>query len=131
MSSNVGSSHAGQRGDRSAGGGPWTWYAASSAWRAVCHNQRRLRRSSAAIDDCARQGLTWRRFCPELPRADPGYLQLVIILLVLLLVVWAVLAVIGLAFKGLIWLFVIGLILFIGTGIIGWLGRRSSSRRQQ
>jgi uncharacterized membrane protein YesL len=51
-----------------------------------------------------------------------------VVLVVLLLVVWAVLAVIGLAFKGLLWLFFIGLILFVGTSIISWV-RRSSRRR--
>jgi hypothetical protein len=52
-----------------------------------------------------------------------------IVLLVLLLVIWAVVAVIGLAFKGLFWLFVIGLILFLGTAIIGWVRRGAAAAR--
>ena len=45
-------------------------------------------------------------------------------LIVLLLVVWLVLAIVGLVVKGLFWLFVIGAILFIVTAIIGWIRRR-------
>ena len=37
---------------------------------------------------------------------------------------WAVLAVVGLAFKGLFWLFLVGLVLFVGTSIIGIATRR-------
>jgi hypothetical protein len=47
-----------------------------------------------------------------------------IALLVALLVIWAVLAVLGLAIKGLFWLFIIGLILFLVTGGFGWARRR-------
>jgi hypothetical protein len=46
-------------------------------------------------------------------------------LIVALLVIWAVLAVLGLVIKGLIWLFIVGLILFVVTGIFGWLRRRA------
>ena len=42
-----------------------------------------------------------------------------------LLVIWLVLAVLGLMVKGLFWLFVIGLILFLATGASGFLRRRS------
>jgi hypothetical protein len=45
-------------------------------------------------------------------------------LIVALLVVWLVLAVLGLVVKGLFWLFVIGVVLFLATGIFGWLRRR-------
>jgi hypothetical protein len=44
-------------------------------------------------------------------------------LIVALLAVWAILAVLGLAIKGLIRLFVVGLILFVVTGIFGRLCR--------
>ncbi|MFB9236063.1 hypothetical protein ACFFWC_10970 [Plantactinospora siamensis] len=47
-----------------------------------------------------------------------------IALIVALLVVWLVLAVVGLVVHGLFWLFVIGAILFVVTGIIGWVRRR-------
>jgi hypothetical protein len=40
-----------------------------------------------------------------------------------LLVIWAILAVLGLTIKGLFWLFVIGLLLFIVTGVVGWMRR--------
>jgi hypothetical protein len=44
--------------------------------------------------------------------------------LIMLLVIWLAIAVLGLAIKGLFWLFVIGLILFLVTGAAGWLRRR-------
>jgi hypothetical protein len=43
--------------------------------------------------------------------------------LITLLIIWAILAVLGLAVKGLFWLFIIGLILFVATGVIGWVRR--------
>ena len=43
----------------------------------------------------------------------------------MLLVVWLILAVLGLALKGLFWLFIIGLVLFIATGIVGFIRRRT------
>jgi hypothetical protein len=46
-------------------------------------------------------------------------------LLITLLIVWLVLAVLGLVVKGLFWLFVIGLILFVVTGVFGWMRRRT------
>ncbi|ASW57891.1 hypothetical protein CIK06_21385 [Plantactinospora sp. KBS50] len=47
-----------------------------------------------------------------------------IALIVALLVVWLVLVVVGLVIKGLFWLFVVGAILFVVTGIVGWFRRR-------
>lgn len=49
-------------------------------------------------------------------------------LLVLLLVVWLVLTVLGFTLHGLLWLAVVGIILFVATGALGWF-RRSSIRR--
>ena len=46
-------------------------------------------------------------------------------LIVTLLVIWLILAVLGLVLKGLFWLFVIGAILFVATGIMGWFRRRA------
>jgi uncharacterized RDD family membrane protein YckC len=46
-------------------------------------------------------------------------------LLITLLIVWLVLAVLGLVIKGLFWLFIIGLILFVVTGVFGWMRRRT------
>lgn len=45
-------------------------------------------------------------------------------LVLLLLVVWLVLAVLGLIIKGLLWLTVIGLVLFLVTSAWGWLKHR-------
>ena len=44
--------------------------------------------------------------------------------LVLLLVVWVVLIVVGAVVKGLFWLAVVGLLLFLGTAALGWVRRR-------
>lgn len=52
-----------------------------------------------------------------------------IVLLVLFLMAWAILAVVGLAFKGLFWLFIIGLILFLGTALVGMFTRRARRAR--
>jgi hypothetical protein len=46
-------------------------------------------------------------------------------LIVALLVIWLILVVLGLVIKGLFWLFVIGAILFVATGIMGWFRRRA------
>lgn len=39
--------------------------------------------------------------------------------LVILLVAWAVLSVVGFVFEGLLWLAVIGIVLFVGTIVFG------------
>ncbi|MGY1618658.1 hypothetical protein ACI797_18115 [Geodermatophilus sp. SYSU D00691] len=44
--------------------------------------------------------------------------------LALLLVVWVVLVVVGAVVKGLFWLAVVGLLLFLGTAALGWMRRR-------
>ncbi|MGO1770106.1 MAG: hypothetical protein ACTHZX_09140 [Microbacterium sp.] len=46
--------------------------------------------------------------------------------IIILLAIWAVVAVLGFAIKGLIWLAFIGIILFIATAIIGWIRGRAS-----
>jgi hypothetical protein len=46
-------------------------------------------------------------------------------LLVVLLVIWLVLAILGFVIKGLVWLAIIGIILFIATAIWGWIRRAS------
>ena len=48
--------------------------------------------------------------------------------LLLLLVVWIVVAVIGFVIKGLLWLAVIGIVLFLVTGVIGMLKSKASNR---
>jgi hypothetical protein len=45
-------------------------------------------------------------------------------LIVTLLVIWLILALLGIFIKGLFWLFVIGAILFVATGVLGWFRRR-------
>jgi hypothetical protein len=52
-------------------------------------------------------------------RDDGGMIRLIL----LLLVIWLVLAVIGFVIKGLLWLAVIGLALFVATSVWGWLKR--------
>lgn len=44
--------------------------------------------------------------------------------IVILLVAWAVLAIVGFVFEGLLWLAVIGIVLFIGTLVVGILRQR-------
>jgi hypothetical protein len=44
--------------------------------------------------------------------------------IVILLVLWAVLAVVGFVFEGLLWLAIIGIILFVGTLIVGVIRQR-------
>ncbi|WP_440708123.1 hypothetical protein [Herbiconiux sp. YIM B11900] len=44
-----------------------------------------------------------------------------------LLVIWIVLAVLGFAIKGLLWLAILALILFVATAIFGYI-RRSSKK---
>jgi hypothetical protein len=44
-------------------------------------------------------------------------------LLVLLLVIWLALSVLGFVIKGLVWLAIIGIVLFMATGAWGYLRR--------
>jgi LPXTG-motif cell wall-anchored protein len=43
-----------------------------------------------------------------------------------LLVLWLILSVVGFTVKGLIWLAIIGLVLFVVTGIFGFIRRKAS-----
>ena len=43
----------------------------------------------------------------------------------ILIVIWAVLAIVGFAIKGLLWLALIGIVLFIGTIVFGFIRRRA------
>lgn len=45
--------------------------------------------------------------------------------LVILLVVWVVLSVVGFAFEGVLWLAIIGIVLFVGTLIFGIIRQRA------
>jgi hypothetical protein len=51
-------------------------------------------------------------------------------LLALLLVVWLVVVVLGVAIKGLFWLVIIGAILFVATGVIGFVKREALGRKR-
>jgi len=46
-------------------------------------------------------------------------------LIIVLLVLWAVFAVVGFVVEGLLWLAFIGLILLVATVVWGWLKRRT------
>ena len=45
-------------------------------------------------------------------------------LIVALLVLWVILAILGFVIHGLVWLAIVGIILFLATGAWGWLRRR-------
>lgn len=46
-------------------------------------------------------------------------------LIVALLVVWLVLVVVGFAVKALFWLAIVGIVLFVATGVVGAIRRRA------
>ena len=46
-------------------------------------------------------------------------------IIITLLIIWFVLSILGFVVKGLLWLAFIGLILFVATGVWGWLKQRS------
>jgi len=48
-------------------------------------------------------------------------------LVITLLVVWLILAVVGITIKGLFWLAIIGIVLFLATAIWGWVRRGSGT----
>jgi len=51
-----------------------------------------------------------------------------LVLLIILLMLWLILAIVGFAIKGLLWLAIIGIVLFIGTAAIGMVKRRTLHR---
>lgn len=44
-------------------------------------------------------------------------------IVLVLLAIWLAISIIGLIIKGLIWLFIIGAILFVATSVWGWVKR--------
>lgn len=52
-----------------------------------------------------------------------------LVLIGLLLVVWLVCVVLGVVIHGLVWLLIIGAILFVATGVIGFVKREALGRR--
>lgn len=51
-----------------------------------------------------------------------------LIFVIVLLVAWLIVSVIGFAIEGLVWLGIVGAILFIGTAAVGAIRRRSVRR---
>lgn len=51
-----------------------------------------------------------------------------LVLVIVLLAAWLILSVVGFAIKGLLWLGVIGVVLFVGTAAIGAIRRKSLRR---
>ncbi|GAT72480.1 hypothetical protein [Microbacterium hydrocarbonoxydans] len=49
-------------------------------------------------------------------------------LLIILLIVWAGLSVLGFLVKGMLWLAILGAVLFVGTVVFGMLRRGSTTR---
>jgi hypothetical protein len=45
----------------------------------------------------------------------------------ILIIVWVVLAIVGIAIEGLLWLAIIGIVLFIGTIVFGLIRRKAGS----
>jgi uncharacterized membrane protein len=52
-----------------------------------------------------------------------------LILVIVLLAAWLIVSIVGFAMKGLIWLGIIGVILFVGTAVIGAIRRKALRRR--
>jgi LPXTG-motif cell wall-anchored protein len=51
-----------------------------------------------------------------------------LVLIIVLLVAWLITVIIGFAFEGLIWLAIIGIVLFVGTAAIGFVRRKTLRR---
>ena len=51
-----------------------------------------------------------------------------LVLFVVLIVLWVILAIVGFAIKGLLWLGVIGVVLIVGTAVIGGIRRKALRR---
>jgi uncharacterized membrane protein len=51
-----------------------------------------------------------------------------LILVVVLLAVWLIVSIVGFAMEGLMWLGIVGIVLFIGTAVIGALRRKTLRR---
>lgn len=51
-----------------------------------------------------------------------------LILVVVLLAVWLIVSIVGFAMEGLMWLGIVGIVLFLGTAVIGAVRRKSLRR---
>ncbi|MGC7974526.1 hypothetical protein ACP3WV_23295, partial [Salmonella enterica] len=54
-----------------------------------------------------------------------AYIRSMWTLIVVLLIAWAVLAIVGFVFEGLMWLAAVGIVLFVGTLIVGFIRQRA------
>jgi LPXTG-motif cell wall-anchored protein len=48
-------------------------------------------------------------------------------LIITLLIIWLVLSIFGFVVKGLLWLAIIGLVLFVATAVWGWFKRKTNA----
>jgi hypothetical protein len=62
-------------------------------------------------------------------RAGERSVSCMLILVIVLVVLWIILAIVGFAIKGLLWLGIIGIVLVLATVVIGAIRRRSSTRK--
>ncbi|SFO84203.1 hypothetical protein [Amycolatopsis rubida] len=51
-----------------------------------------------------------------------------VVLLIVVLVIWVIVAIVGFAVKGLLWLAIVGIVLFLGTAAIGAVRRKALRR---
>jgi hypothetical protein len=51
-----------------------------------------------------------------------------LVLVIVLLVAWLILSIVGFAMKGLMWLGIVGIVLFVGTVAIGAVRRKTLRR---
>ncbi len=65
---------------------------------------------------------------PCAPRGGPCTVASMWTVIVILLVVWAILAVVGFVFNGLLWLASVGIVLFVGTLVVGVIRQRIRQR---
>ncbi|QJU54311.1 hypothetical protein SCB71_14290 [Herbiconiux sp. KACC 21604] len=54
-----------------------------------------------------------------------------LIAIVVILAAWIILAIVGFTIKGLLWLAIIAIVLFVATAIIGIVRRRATIRKRQ
>jgi hypothetical protein len=55
--------------------------------------------------------------------------RIMVILVIIILVLWVILAIVGFAIKGLFWLALIGIVLFVATLIISLIRRNVTKKR--
>jgi NADH:ubiquinone oxidoreductase subunit 3 (subunit A) len=61
-------------------------------------------------------------------RNNQGYVDRMLILVIVLVVLWIILAIVGFAIKGLLWLGLIGIVLIIATLVIGFIRRSATTK---